>query len=152
EHLIPVRYGRMLPSPFTFYRGSAAAMAFDLGNAPNTGLRVQLCGDCHILNFGGYATPERRFRFDIVDFDETTPGPFEWDVKRLAASIHVAGRGLGIREAGCEDAASAMARAYRLHMADFSQMGALEVWYAGIDLMKILDCAPDCAARKRYEK
>jgi hypothetical protein len=90
--LIPLRYGRMAPSPFTFLRGAAAAMAFDLAHSPSTELRVQLCGDCHLLNFGGYGTPERNFLFDIVDYDETAPGPFEWDVKRLAASFHVAGR------------------------------------------------------------
>src|SRR5262249_12554266 len=92
RNLLPIRYGRMLMSPFTFYRGAAAIMTEDLARTPTTGVYVQACGDCHLLNFGGFATPERRLVFDINDFDETLPGPWEWDVKRLAASFVVAGR------------------------------------------------------------
>ena len=98
--LIPIRNGRMVPSPFTYLRGSAAAMAFDLADTPTTGIHVQLCGDCHLMNFGGFGTPERNFIFDLTDFDETLPGPWEWDVKRLAASVVAAARAIGIAEIG----------------------------------------------------
>ena len=96
--LVPIRYGRMLVSPFTFYRGAAYLMAADVAGAQRTGLRVQLCGDAHLSNFGGFASPDRRLVFDINDFDETLPGPFEWDLKRLVASFAVAGRDLGFTE------------------------------------------------------
>jgi uncharacterized protein (DUF2252 family) len=147
--LIPLRHGRMLPSPFTFLRGAAAAMAFDLGHSPSTQLRVQLCGDCHLLNFGGYGTPERNFLFDIVDYDETLPGPFEWDVKRMAASFHVAGRCLNHSESVCADAAEASARCYREHIAEFAQMKTMEIWYAHIDEDMMLDIAGSTPERKR---
>jgi hypothetical protein len=113
--LVPIRYSRMLPSPFTFFRGSAAAMAFDLAATPTTGIHVQLCGDCHLMNFGGFGTPERNFIFDLMDFDETLPGPWEWDVKRLAASIVTAGRAIGVSECHCEEATLACVRNYRSH-------------------------------------
>ena len=108
--LVPIRYGRMLQSPFTFYRGSAAVMARDLAGTPATGIRVQACGDCHLMNFGGFATPERRLIFDINDLDETLPAPWEWDVKRLVASMALAARSNGLSEGAAEDAAVACAR------------------------------------------
>src|SRR5690348_13227887 len=114
--LVPIRYGRMLESPFRFYRGAAAVMAADLGRLPGTGLQVQLCGDAHLLNFGLLASPERHLVFDINDFDETFPGPFEWDVKRLAASLAVAARNNGFTESEQDDAVRACVRAYRERM------------------------------------
>src|SRR5579872_2741412 len=106
--LLPVRYGRMRQSPFTFFRGSAALMALDLAKTPATGIRVQACGDCHAANFGGFASPERRLLFDINDFDETLPAPWEWDVKRLAASVVLASRELGMSDERCRDAVLTM--------------------------------------------
>ncbi len=128
-HLVPIRHGRMLPSAFAFFRGAAAIMAADLARTPSSGIRVQACGDCHLLNFGGFATPERRLIFDINDFDETLPAPFEWDVKRLAASFAVAGRQLGLDRDGCAGAAAAVVGAYREQMAQFARMRQLEIWY-----------------------
>jgi uncharacterized protein (DUF2252 family) len=150
--LIPIRHGRMLQSPFAFYRGSAALMAADLAHTPNTGLRVQVCGDAHLLNFGGFATPERNVIFDINDFDETLPAPWEWDLKRLAASVVIAGRHVGLRESESARAAQATTRAYREHMADYSSMRALEVWYDRIDIEKLLEQAPDEEMRARLER
>jgi uncharacterized protein (DUF2252 family) len=103
-HLVPIRHGRMMKSPFTFYRGAALNMAADLGSMPASGIRVQACGDCHLLNFGAYATPERRVIFDINDLDETLPAPWEWDVKRLAASFVLACRDNGFSEEDARDA------------------------------------------------
>jgi hypothetical protein len=108
EHLVPIRYGRMLANPFAFYRGSASVMAADLSRTPASGVHVQACGDCHAVNFGGFATPERRIVFDINDFDETSPAPWEWDVKRLAASAHVASRHIGGNRSQRLDAARAV--------------------------------------------
>jgi uncharacterized protein (DUF2252 family) len=150
--LVPIRHGRMVQSPFAFYRGSAALMAADLGRTPATGLRVQACGDAHLLNFGGFATPERNFIFDINDFDETLPAPWEWDLKRLAASVVIAGRHLGLREKDSARAARATVRAYREHMAEYSFMRALEVWYERIDIDKFLKHAPDEETRKRVRQ
>ena len=150
--LVPIRHGRMLESPFAFYRGSAALMASDLAHTPNTGLRVQACGDAHLQNFGGFATPERNVIFDINDFDETLPAPWEWDLKRLAASVVVAGRHLGLRESHSARAASATVRSYREHITDYSSMRALEVWYDRIDIDKLLAQAPDETTRKRVEQ
>ena len=130
--LIPIRYGRMLQSPFAFYRGAAAVMAADLAVTPITGLRVQACGDCHLANFGGFATPERNIIFDINDFDETLPAPWEWDVKRLTASFVLAARSVGLSDGVGRDAAATCARSYRKHMAEFAEMHPLEVWYARI--------------------
>ena len=118
--LIPLRYSRMAPSPLTFLRGSAGAMAFDLAGTPTSGIHVQLCGDCHLMNFGCFGTPERNFVFDVTDFDETISGPWEWDVKRLAASVMAAGRTLGISETACAEAAQAGAGSYRKHMRTFA--------------------------------
>src|SRR5271170_8327927 len=108
--LLPIRYGRMQQSPFAFFRGSAAVMAWDLSKTPATGLRIQACGDCHAANFGGFASPERRLLFDINDFDETLRAPWEWDVKRLAASVVLASRELGIGGGRCRDAVLTMAK------------------------------------------
>jgi uncharacterized protein (DUF2252 family) len=135
--LVPIRYGRMLVSPFTFYRGAAAVMASDLAPAPRTGLTVQLCGDAHLANFGGYAAPDRRMVFDVNDFDETHPGPFEWDVKRLATSFEVAGRDRGFRDAERRRAVAAVLAAYRESMRNFAAMRNLDVWYARLDAERL---------------
>ena len=132
--LVPIRYGRMLVSPFTFYRGAAYLMASDLSRAPRTGLHVQLCGDAHLSNFGGFAAPDRRVLFSINDFDETHPGPFEWDVKRLAASFAVAGRDRGFDDKQRETVNLAVGRAYREAMARYAGMGNLELWYSRVDV------------------
>ncbi|GGT29401.1 MULTISPECIES: DUF2252 domain-containing protein [Streptomyces] len=131
--LVPIRRARMLESPFRFYRGAAAVMAHDLGTAPHTGLEVQLCGDAHVLNFGLFASPERSLVFDVNDFDETHPGPFEWDVKRLAASLAAAGRDNGFDAAERAAVVLDAVRAYRLRMQGFSGMRVLDVWYARDD-------------------
>src|SRR3954468_1125797 len=131
--LVPIRYGRMLVSPFTFYRGAAALMAADLASLPRTGLRVQLCGDAHLSNFGAFAAPDRRLTFSVNDFDETLPGPFEWDLKRLVASCAVAGRDRGFNAPQRRDANLAAARAYRKAMREFASMRALDLWYARLD-------------------
>lgn len=132
--LVPVRYGRMLESPFRFYRGAAAIMATDLGPLPNTGLQVQLCGDAHLLNFRLLASPERHLVFDLNDFDETLPGPFEWDVKRLAASFVTAARENGFSAKEQNNAVRACVRAYRERMRDFAGMRTLDIWYAQDDI------------------
>src|SRR4051794_31845325 len=129
----PHRFARMLESPFAFLRGAAIVMAHDLATTPATGLRVQLCGDAHVGNFGGYATPERNLVFDIDDFDETLPGPWEWDLKRLVASVVVLGRVNGLPAAACRAAAKRGARSYRKHLRSYSEMSYLDVWYTAID-------------------
>jgi uncharacterized protein (DUF2252 family) len=128
-HLISLRYGRMARSPFSFMRGAAAIMAHDLASAPTTGLSVQLCGDAHIANFGGYATAERSLVFDLNDFDETFSGPWEWDLKRLAASVHLLGRETGLKSAACRQAVCAMSRAYRTRMRSLSDKPYLDIWF-----------------------
>ncbi len=133
EKLVPIRYGRMLQSPFAFLRGSAAVMAADLSRLPHSGVIVQCCGDCHLMNFGGYATPERNQVFDINDFDETLPAPFEWDLKRLAASIVVAGRYKAFSDGENKKAAYSAVRTYTEKIRQFSDMRQLEVWYNRID-------------------
>ena len=147
--LVPLRYERMAPSPFTFLRGSAGAMAFDLVGTPTTGVGVQLCGDCHLMNFGCFGTPERNFIFDLTDFDETIPGPWEWDVKRLAASVIAAGRTLGVSEPECTDAAEACVGSYRKHMRAFARMDVLDVWYTKIDGHQILELMGRAGSRRR---
>jgi uncharacterized protein (DUF2252 family) len=132
--LVPVRYGRMLASAFTFYRGAAGIMAADLAASPDSGLRVQLCGDAHLSNFGVFQAPDRRLVFDINDFDETLPGPFEWDVKRLAASVAIGARDRGFSAAEGEAAVLASVSTYRTAMAQFAAMGDLDVWYARLDV------------------
>jgi len=132
--LVPVRHGRMLVSPFTFYRGAALPMAADLASTPACGLRVQLCGDAHLSNFGAFASPERRLVFDVNDFDETLPGPFEWDVKRLAASLAVAGRDNGFTDKARRKIVLAAAEGYRTAMRAFAKQPFLDVWYAHLDI------------------
>ena len=135
--LIPIRFGRMVKTPFTFYRGAAHNMAADLAGTPVTGLRVQACGDCHLLNFGAYATPERRLVFDINDLDETLPAPWEWDVKRLAASVVLACRNNGYSQREARDAVLACVRTYRERMAEYAEMTVLEMWYVSLDIEEI---------------
>jgi uncharacterized protein (DUF2252 family) len=137
--LLPIRYGRMATSPFAFFRGAAAVMAADLGEAPSSDLQVQLCGDAHLSNFGIYASPERELLFDINDFDETCPGPFEWDLKRLAASMGIAGRQRGLSASEIADVLAWTARAYRESMRSFAQMGNLAVWYAKLNAQDVMD-------------
>ena len=132
--LVPVRHGRMLVSPFTYFRGAALPMAADLAGTPASGLQVQVCGDAHLSNFGAFASPERNLVFDVNDFDETLPGPFEWDIKRLAASLTVAGRGNGFTAKACRKIALAAGEGYRTAMREFAHMPFLDVWYACMDV------------------
>ncbi|MGP7997163.1 MAG: DUF2252 domain-containing protein [Streptosporangiaceae bacterium] len=132
--LVPIRYGRMLVSPFAYFRGAALPMASDLASTPCTGLVVQACGDAHLSNFGIFASPERKFLFDVNDFDETLPGPWEWDVKRLAASLEVAGRGNGFSRKQRRRVVTASTRMYRETMRTFAAMSNIDVWYARVDL------------------
>jgi uncharacterized protein (DUF2252 family) len=136
--LVPIRYGRMLASPFAFLRGAASIMAFDLSQTPKTGIKVQAGGDCHLSNFGGYGTPERNLVFDVNDFDETLPAPWEWDVKRLATSIIVAGRSLKLSDKISRVAAVAAVQSYREHMNEYAQMTAMDVWYTRIGVESLL--------------
>ncbi len=152
EALLPIRYARMKQSPFGFFRGSAALMAADLAKTPATGLRVQACGDCHIANFGGFGSPERRLVFDINDFDETLPAPWEWDLKRLASSIILASRELGLGEKHCASAAHDAVRSYRERMREYAEMRALEVWYSHLDAEIFIDEAHTAAARRRWSQ
>ncbi|HBK04392.1 MAG TPA: DUF2252 domain-containing protein [Acetobacteraceae bacterium] len=152
SELLPVRYGRMLVSPFTFYRGAAGVMAADLSTAPATGLHVQVCGDCHLLNFGGFATPERNIIFDINDFDETLPAPWEWDIKRLAASFVLAARSIGLSDANGRDAAVAATLSYRKRLAEYAKMSPLAVWYASVDAEDLLGLLTDPAIQKRARR
>ena len=131
---MPIRYGRMLASPFSFFRGAAAIMAYDLASTPHSGLEAQLCGDAHLSNFGMFAAPDRRIVFDVNDFDETLPGPFEWDLKRLAASLAVAGCERGFSDAERRRATLAALREYRRAMRRFAGMRDLDVWYARFDV------------------
>src|SRR6185503_10957998 len=149
--LVPVRHGRMMVSPFTFYRGAAKIMAVDLKDTPVAGLRSQLCGDAHLSNFGMFASPERRLMFDLNDFDETLPGPFEYDVKRMAASFLIAGRNNGFAKADARAAAMASVTAYREAMAGFAQMPTMELWYAHFDedqLQQVIQGAVTGAAKE----
>ena len=132
--LVPIRYGRMLASPFAFYRGGAAIMAADLAGTPDSGLTTQLCGDAHLSNFGGFASPERTLVFDINDFDETLPGPWEWDLKRLAASIEIAGRSAGFAPKSVRSQVLDTTREYRAAMREFAALGNLELWASRMDL------------------
>jgi uncharacterized protein (DUF2252 family) len=146
--LVPIRHGRMLASPFAFLRGAAALMASDLAGTPHSGLQVQLCGDAHLSNFGGFAAPDRELVFDINDFDETARGPWEWDVKRLAASIAIAGRDLGLSQADRRAAVEAAVRSYREAMRRFATMRNLELWYARLDVASIVSHVGDRVTRK----
>jgi len=152
EELIPIRYGRMMVSPFTFYRGAAAVMAYDLSHTPSTGLSVVADGDCHLLNFGGFATAERKLAFDINDFDEVSIAPWEWDVKRLAASFVVAGRSNGFAPADCKEAARLAVQGYRQQMAEYTGMSTLEVWNDSFDLNTIIENMVDKAMKRFYSK
>src|SRR5215213_8996984 len=150
--LVPVRHGRMLVSPFTFYRGGAKIMAADLKDTPVAGLQVQLCGDAHLSNFGVFASPERRLLFDLNDFDETLPGPFEWDVKRMAASFTIAARNNGFAKADSRAATQASVRAYREAMATFADMGTLAIWYAHLDEDEVLSAMRSAAKASKTKK
>jgi uncharacterized protein (DUF2252 family) len=150
--LVPLRYGRMLPSPFTFYRGTALNMAVDLAGTPTTGLRVQACGDAHLGNFRCFATPERRVIFDIQDLDETLPGPWEWDVKRLVVSFVLACRDNGYGDSVARDAVQTCVRAYREAMARFSMMRTLDVWYARFEADTLIAEIDDDDIRTRTKK
>ena len=149
--LVPVRHGRMLVSPFTFYRGAALPMAADLSNTPISGLRTQLCGDAHLANFGAFASPERRLVFDVNDFDETLPGPFEWDVKRMAASFVVAGRDNSYAPKVIRKIVLAAAAAYRTAMQEFSAQPLLTVWYAHLDVESAITQFKSQLKAKRYK-
>jgi uncharacterized protein (DUF2252 family) len=150
--LLPIRYGRMRQSPFAFFRGAAAIMAADLAGSPVTKIRVQACGDCHLLNFGGYGSPERRLVFDINDFDETLHAPWEWDVKRLAASVVLAGRQMGLGDRRCRDAVGAVTASYRGHMRRYARMRALDAWYSHIDADIFIEEAKSIADKKHWKQ
>ena len=138
EHLVPIRYGRMSKSAFAFLRGSASLMAMDIATTATSDIRVQACGDCHLANFGLFATPERNLIFDINDFDETLPAPFEWDIKRLAASAYVASRNNKFSEKDCKIVTRSCVEAYRVAIAKFASMKVLDVWYAKLDMDTII--------------
>lgn len=150
--LIPIRYGRMLQSPFAFFRGAAMIMAADLAHTPNTGLNVQACGDCHLMNFGAFGTPERRMLFDINDFDETLPAPWEWDVKRLAASFVIASRHNGIAVAEARESAATAVRSYRENMARYAKMRVLDVWYSHLDVEDMIEHLESKEAKQRVRE
>ena len=150
--LIPVRHGRMLVSPFTFYRGAAKIMAADLAGTPTAGLQVQLCGDAHLSNFGLFASPERRLLFDLNDFDETLPGPFEYDVKRMAASFTIAARNNGFTKADTRAATQASVAAYREAMASFAEMGTMAIWYAHLSEDELMSAMRSAVAEASKSK
>src|SRR5690349_12818414 len=155
QELLPIRYGRMLGSPFAFFRGAAYVMAADLAGEPRTGLEVQLCGDAHLSNFGGFAAPDRRLIFTLNDFDETLPGPFEWDLKRLVASFAVAGRDRGFDAKERQKVNMTVTRSYREAMHAFAGMGTLELWYARIEIDEIAMMGGSnvtAKQQKRFEK
>ena len=152
EELLPIRYGRMMVSPFTFYRGAAAIMAYDLAHTPSTGLTVLACGDCHLMNFGGFATAERKVIFDLNDFDEVSIAPWEWDVKRLTASFVVAGRSNGFAPADCREAAWLAAQSYRRRMAEYAGMPVLRVWNDAFDVEAIIEGSADKDIKSFYMK
>ena len=145
ENLLPVRHGRMAQSAFAFFRGTAGVQAHDLAGTPHSGIIVQACGDCHLMNFGGFATPERNLTFDINDFDETLPAPFEWDIKRLATSFVVAARWRGFKATDARRIAVRMVRAYRESMLERANAGVLEAWYSSISFKDIKAIAGDDA-------
>ncbi len=149
--LVPLRYGRMIESPFAFYRGSAIIQAHDLAGTPNSGITLQICGDCHLANFGGFATPERALLFDLNDFDETSTGPWEWDLKRLSASFMVAARHLGHKRAVADDIVYKVVCSYRDRMAEYAEMSMLDTWYDRITFERLLteDITPEARRRVR---
>src|SRR5215469_15384658 len=153
--LVPIRHGRMVASSFAYFRGAAAPMAWDLAHTPTTDIRVQACGDAHLLNFGMYASPDRRLVFDVNDFDETLPAPFEWDVKRLAASFAVAARENGFTDGDARTAARLTVRSYRTEMANYAAMRFLKVWYSRIDIdevSRLFDAVQSKAAVRRRHR
>jgi hypothetical protein len=153
--LVPLRYGRMLQTPFTFYRGSAGVMAADLASTPTTHIHVQACGDAHLMNFGGFATPERQLIFDVNDLDETLPAPWEWDVKRLVASFVLAARSNGLSDRDGRNAAVACARSYRDQVRNLLDMDVLDIWYSRLDEAGYLAMLPKyqkAVLRKRIAK
>jgi uncharacterized protein (DUF2252 family) len=152
QHLIPIRYGRMSKSVFAFYRGTASLMAMDLATTMTSDIRVQACGDCHLSNFGLFATPERNLIFDINDFDETLPAPFEWDIKRLATSFYVGARDNNFSDKDCKTIARTCVKAYREATAKFSTMKVLDVWYAKYDVDTLIKSAPDAEAKRNRER
>jgi uncharacterized protein (DUF2252 family) len=152
RELLPLRHSRMALSPFTFYRGSALNMAADLASTPSTGVRVQCGGDCHLVNFRGFATPERQIIFAINDLDETLPAPWEWDVKRLAASFVIACRDNGLGDAIARDAVATCVRSYREHMGELSEMNPLDQWYLAIDIDTVLSTIKHSGVRRRTMK
>ncbi|WP_446221437.1 DUF2252 domain-containing protein [Nocardia sp. IBHARD005] len=152
QSLVPIRMARMAESPFAFLRGAAAVMAYDLGCSPDTGLIAQLCGDAHLANFGLFGTPERHLVFDVNDFDETLPGPFEWDVKRLAASVAVAALGKGCSDEDAASAAEATARGYREGIEKMAQQHSLDIWYDRVDADQVIAQIPKKKFRKKAEK
>ncbi len=151
QDLVPVRHGRMMVSPFTFYRGGAKIMAADLKDTPVAGLNAQLCGDAHLSNFGLFASPERRLLFDLNDFDETLPGPFEWDVKRMAASFTIAARNNGFSKADAREATQASVTAYREAMAEFAKMPTMDIWYAHLDEDDLMATIRSTVAKTKKE-
>src|SRR5206468_918657 len=150
--LVPIRYGRMLASAFAFYRGGALIMAADLAQMPSSGLRVQSCGDAHLSNFGVFGSPERTLVFDINDFDETAPGPWEWDVKRLAASFAIGGRENGFSEKECRAIVLETVGAYREAMVAFAPMRNLDVWYAHMPVEQAVAEFSAGVSRKRVKR
>ena len=153
--LLPIRYGRMAESPFGFYRGAAAGMATDLASTPSTGIMVQLCGDGHLVNFGGFATPERRLIFDVNDFDETLPGPWEWDLKRLGASFAVAARSKGLSDDVGQTAVLRMTLSYADLLAGLATTPTLDAWYSSVDVDKVTaltSAVGNAATRGRFDK
>ena len=150
--LIPIRHGRMLTSAFAFLRGAASVMASDLSRTAKTGLRVQACGDCHLLNFGAFATPERKLIFDINDFDETLPAPWEWDLKRLAASFAAAGKYIGLNRKDTAAASESAVRSYRKSMIRYSQMRVLDIWYDHVDVEQLVAGLPDPRWQKQWHE
>jgi uncharacterized protein (DUF2252 family) len=155
QDLIPIRYGRMAASPFAYFRGAAAPMAWDLAHTPTTDIRVQACGDAHLLNFGMYAALDRRLVFDVNDFDETLPAPFDWDVKRLVASVAVAARDNGFSDRDARTAARLTVRSYRTEMANYATMRFLKVWYSRIDIdevSKLFDAVQSKEAVRRRQR
>ena len=150
--LVPIRHVRMLTSSFAFLRGSAVVMASDLSRTPKTGIRVQACGDCHLLNFGAFATPERQLIFDINDFDETLPAPWEWDLKRLAASFAVAASYINLSRRDATTASESAVRSYRKWMGRYSQMRVLDLWYDHIDLEQLIKGMPDAEWQRRWRE
>lgn len=152
ENLIPIRYGRMAASPFAFYRGAAAIMASDLSHTYSTGLNIVICGDCHLLNFGGFATAERRLIFDINDFDEVSIAPWEWDLKRLTASFMIAGRANNLKDIDSREAALLAAQSYRQNMATYANMTVLQAWYDALDLNEIINNIQNKTNKRFYTK